>query len=36
VQCRDLWTRRDLGLVNDGFAPVIPSHGAGLYRLSRS
>jgi len=36
MQCRDLWARRDLGSVNDSFAQVIPSHGAGLYRLSRT
>jgi len=36
MRCRDLWTRHDLGVVNDGFALVIPSHGAGLYRLSRT
>jgi hypothetical protein len=36
MRCRDLWTRHDLGVINDSFAPVIPSHGAGLYRLSRA
>jgi alpha-galactosidase len=33
VRVRDLWDRKDLGAVSD-FAPTIPSHGAGLYRLS--
>jgi alpha-galactosidase len=35
-QCkvRDLWKRKDIGAVYEEFAPVIPSHGAGLYRLS--
>jgi hypothetical protein len=31
---RDLWAHRDLGAVARDFAPVIPFHGAGLYRLS--
>jgi hypothetical protein len=31
---RDLWARRDLGRFDGEFAPVIPFHGAGLYRLS--
>jgi hypothetical protein len=31
---RDLWTHRDLGVVAGEFAPEIPFHGAGLYRLS--
>ncbi|MEI9994371.1 MAG: glycoside hydrolase family 27 protein [Rhizomicrobium sp.] len=34
VQVRDLWRRRDLPSVRDVFAPTIPPHGAGLYRLS--
>lgn len=33
-RARDLWERRDLGRVKD-FAPELPTHGAGLYRLSR-
>ena len=33
VQIRDLWARKDLAAARDTFAPVIPSHGAGLYRL---
>lgn len=36
VRCRDLWARRDLGFIDDSFAPFIPSHGTGLYRLSRT
>ncbi len=35
VHCRDLWAHRDLSVIQDSFAPIIPSHGAGLYRLSR-
>jgi hypothetical protein len=31
---RDLWTHKDLGPVTGEFAPVINSHGAGLYRVS--
>jgi alpha-galactosidase len=31
---RDLWKQKDVGIVSDEFAPVIASHGAGLYRLS--
>jgi alpha-galactosidase len=34
VHLRDLWARRDLRELKDEFAPVIPWHGAGLYRLS--
>lgn len=34
AQVRDLWTHRDLGAVEREFAPEIPFHGAGLYRLS--
>jgi hypothetical protein len=34
VRLRDLWQRRDLGLLRDGFAPQLPTHGAGLYRLA--
>ena len=34
VHVRDLWTRQDLGLL-DTFAPVLPPHGAGLYRVSK-
>lgn len=34
AQVRDLWTHRDLGQFSGEFAPEIPFHGAGLYRLS--
>jgi alpha-galactosidase len=34
VSIRDLWTHTDLGSVSDEFAPAIPAHGAGLYRIS--
>ncbi|HEX3730135.1 MAG TPA: GDSL-type esterase/lipase family protein, partial [Opitutaceae bacterium] len=31
---RDLWARADLPPAEGSFAPVLPAHGAGLYRLS--
>ena len=31
---RDLWQKKDLGKMPSPFAPVIPGHGAGLYRLT--
>ncbi|HEV7502236.1 MAG TPA: alpha-galactosidase, partial [Vicinamibacteria bacterium] len=31
---RDLWRRADLESVTGEFAPTIPWHGAGLYRIS--
>ncbi|MFA6812140.1 MAG: NPCBM/NEW2 domain-containing protein [Bacteroidaceae bacterium] len=34
VKVRDLWLHKDLGIFNGGFAPVVPFHGARLYRLS--
>jgi hypothetical protein len=34
VRVRDLWTHQDLSEVRGEFAPEIPFHGAGLYRLS--
>ena len=34
VKIRDLWMHKDLGKFNDKFAPVVPFHGACLYRLS--
>jgi alpha-galactosidase len=34
ARIRDLWSHTDLGVVHGEFAPVIPFHGAGLYRLS--
>ncbi len=34
---RDLWKKKDLGTFSDkGFAPVIPMHGSGLYRISKA
>lgn len=34
AKVRDLWLRRGLGIVGQEFAPIIPAHGSGLYRLS--
>lgn len=34
VRIRDLWTHADLGRHEGSFAPVVPYHGAKLYRLS--
>lgn len=34
VRVRDLWRRAELGVFEETFAPVIPFHGAGLYRLA--
>lgn len=34
VQVRDLWLHRGVGTARGTFAPVVPFHGAGLYRLS--
>jgi alpha-galactosidase len=34
TRVRDLWRRSDLALAQDSFAPQIPGHGAGLFRLS--
>jgi alpha-galactosidase len=34
ARVRDLWNRTDLNVVEDAFAPPIPCHGAGLFRLS--
>ena len=33
TRIRDLWQRVDLPLVKDEFAPILPPHGAGLYRF---
>jgi len=33
VVVHDLWTHEDIGSFHDTFAPDIPFHGAGLYRL---
>jgi alpha-galactosidase len=35
ARVRDLWQNQDLGSVTTEFAPVVQSHGAGLYRLLR-
>lgn len=34
VKVRDLWARKNLGKIRGEFAPVIPWHGAGLFRLT--
>jgi alpha-galactosidase len=34
VKVRNLWLHKDLGSFNSEFAPVVPYHGACLYRLS--
>jgi hypothetical protein len=31
---RDLWARKDIGVADSTFAPVVAFHGAGLYRLT--
>jgi alpha-galactosidase len=31
---RDLWAHKNLGAFSDQFAATIPSHGAGLYKIS--
>ena len=36
VRIRDLWSGTDLGEQKGTFAPVVPYHGAKLYRLTRS
>jgi hypothetical protein len=36
ARIRDLWARSDIGRLGDRFAPALPPHGAGLYRLSPS
>jgi len=33
VHIRDLWAGKDAGLFHTEFAPKIPAHGAGLFRL---
>jgi alpha-galactosidase len=33
---RDLWKRQDAGTASGDFAPIVPPHGAALYRLSGS
>jgi len=35
VKIRDLWTKKDAADTTNGqFAPDLPAHGAGLYRVS--
>jgi alpha-galactosidase len=34
ARVRDLWRHSDLGSAQEVFAPTIPCHGAGLYRLT--
>ena len=34
-QVRDLWQHKDLGATSGVWAPTIPWHGAGLYRISK-
>ncbi len=34
VQIKNLWTHEDLGVETGEFAPIVPFHGAELYRLS--
>ncbi len=36
VRIRDLWTKTDLGEQSGRFVPVVPFHGARLYRLTRA
>ena len=33
VAVTDVWTGKPVGVVGGEFAPVVPYHGAGLYRL---
>jgi hypothetical protein len=34
VHVRDLWKQSDIGVVAGRFAPELPKHGAGMYRVS--
>jgi hypothetical protein len=36
VAVRDLWSGEDIGVFAGEFVPLIPYHGAGLYRLMRA
>ncbi|MDD4636391.1 MAG: NPCBM/NEW2 domain-containing protein [Bacteroidales bacterium] len=36
VKIRDLWQHKDVGTFSKEFAPVVPFHGAALYRVSPS
>jgi alpha-galactosidase len=33
-QVRDLWAKKNLGIVSAAFTPKIEAHGAGLYRIT--
>jgi hypothetical protein len=33
---RDVWEKKDLGAFEDKFAPQLPAHGAGLYKVSQA
>jgi hypothetical protein len=33
---RDLWKKSDIGVVTGRFAPELPRHGSGLYRVSHN
>jgi len=33
---KDLWNNKDLGIFTKEFAPVIPQHGSGLFRISKN
>jgi hypothetical protein len=35
ARVRDLWRHAEIGAFGTEFAPVIPAHGAGLYRLAQ-
>ncbi|MGC4087577.1 MAG: NPCBM/NEW2 domain-containing protein [Polyangiaceae bacterium] len=34
MRVRDLWEQRELGVFSEEFAPLLPWHGSGLYRVS--
>ena len=34
VTVKDVWSGKDIGVFSGEFAPIIPYHGAGLYRLT--
>ncbi len=36
VAVTDVWSGRPVGVVNGEFAPVVPYHGAGLFRLQQA
>ena len=35
VHARDLWTHKDLGIVQDSYTATVPAHGVVMLRLSR-